>query len=53
MIDGCFNCVTFRITALGWLEKKEERKKKMMNNSEFRPLQVGHLGSFWTLLVLL
>ena len=28
MIDGCFNCVTFRITALGWLEKKEENDEQ-------------------------
>ena len=35
---GCFECNTYRITALGWLKK--ERKK--MNNSEFRLFQVCH-----------
>ena len=32
MIDGCFNCVTFRIMALGWLEK---RRKKEENDEQF------------------
>ena len=28
MVDGHFNCVTYHIKVLGWLEKKEERKRK-------------------------
>ena len=27
-IDGCFNCVTSRDKALGWLKRKKERKKE-------------------------
>ena len=44
MVDGYFNCVNSRIKALGWLEKKEEERKKLkkMNNSGFQPFQVGY-----------
>ena len=27
-IDGCFNCVTSRIKALGWLKKKKDERGK-------------------------
>ena len=36
IIDGCFNCVTSRAKALGWLKKEVEE-------NEFRTFQVGHL----------
>ena len=38
-MGGCFKHKTFRVQALGWLDKKELQKK--MNNSEFQPFQVG------------
>ena len=40
MTYGCFNCVIFRVKALGWLKKKEGKE---MNNSRFQLFQVGHL----------
>ena len=39
-IDGCLECYTYCIMALGWLNKEEKRKK---NNSDFQPFQVCHL----------
>ena len=39
-IGGCFECYMYRVTVLGWLEK--EKRKKKINNSDFRPFQVCH-----------
>ena len=42
-IGGCFKCNTYRVTALGWLKKKERKKeRKKISNSNFRPFQVCH-----------
>ena len=57
-IGGCFKHYTYRVTALGWLNKEEgkkERKKerKKMNNSDFWPFQVCHFKIVnYTLLLL-
>ena len=54
-IDGCFKRYMYRVTALGWLKKKERTKeRKKMSNSDFRPFQVCHFKIVtYTLLLLL
>ena len=40
--SACFECNTSGVKAVGWLDKKKERRSKNINNSEFRPFLVCH-----------